>query len=99
MEKKVLEKKDTKGEYNNSQNLKKLVEGLKLKDVWAQKHPKKTGYTFFRGKSAARLDRFYTSGGIINRIKEIEIHPCPITDHQAITMSITLTATKVTYGR
>lgn len=41
------------------QSLERVITQLELKDAWEQKHKNEIKYTFIRGKSASKLDRFY----------------------------------------
>lgn len=95
----VLEKKDVKGEFNNSPVLQQIITELKLSDAWRMNNLNSQSYTFYRGVSASRLDRFYLSHNLKSHNKGCYIHPCPVSDHCAVVLEIQLVDTTIQYGR
>ena len=69
----VLNAKDVEGGVSFNQkfcpSLKDLVQTFGLCDVFRFIHPRSDEYTFFRaGSSASRLDRFYISNSLENKL-------------------------------
>lgn len=95
----VLDKIDIKGEFNHSHALSTLVKDLHFTDIWRSKHPNLTSYTFYRGNSASRIDRFYATESFKQHLKTCTIVPCPISDHCMLYMETPLVNTHITYGR
>lgn len=63
----ILEPGDTKNSCKNySTSLKSVIDSLKLKDILLQK--KTNEFTFLRGDSASRIDRFYANSTVVQNI-------------------------------
>lgn len=83
----VLDAKDTKGTQNNfSSGLKNLVDLLSLQDI--AKTRKANQFTFFRGNSASRLDRFYAPAGLLENVTDCTTHPLAFTDHHSVVIKL-----------
>lgn len=79
----VLEARDTKGPPNNlSNSLKSVVDLLGLQDI--AKMRKANQFTFFRGNSASRLDRFYAPAGLLENVTCCSTHPLAFSDHHSV---------------
>lgn len=89
--------KDRNGEESHLQSaalLRDLVNEHSLLDVWRELHPDSRQYSWVKvsdGKiTAARLDRFYVRKIHRNRMKRDTIIPVGFSDHQLITIDMTL---------
>jgi len=71
-----------------------VVKKLSLFDVWREHNPLTKQYTWVRvcneNISAARLDRFYLSYNIRNRVVNVNIIPNAISDHKFITVTVAM---------
>ncbi len=88
---------DRNGEEPNAQSATSLVGVIKkfnLSDVWREHNPFIKQYTWVKvcneRISAARLDRFYISGNLKNRVVSTEIIPNMLSDHKLIRVGFTL---------
>lgn len=79
----VLDEKDCKGANNFCPGLQQLVDKLKLNDV-SKKFTKNPAFTFFRGNSASRLDRFYFSTSLMEKISDFQTVPLAFSDHHSV---------------
>jgi exonuclease III len=83
----ILDPADTRGATKNlCHELKRMVDNLRMKDVYAkysQNYPNRQ-YTFHRGSSASRLDRFYLSNTMIDQTTDFEVSPVCFSDHHAV---------------
>jgi len=86
----VLSQADCTGNMNYSKALDKLVNGLKLTDVWTPTQPRAI-YTHYTPHGAARLDRLYVWPDLRNRKIGVETVIASFTDHIAVCLHITLT--------
>lgn len=78
--------------------LKNLVDLFRLKDVAKEK--KKAEYTFFRGESASRLDRFYAPVQFVENVTSVSTVPVAFSDHSAVIMKVRTSQSEiVTRGR
>lgn len=99
-----LNAKDTNGAMNFCQGLQQLVDKMKLTDV-SNHVLKNINFTFFRGSSASRLDRFYFSNGMLDRIKEVKTVPLAFSDHHSVIVKLninqkpTITSLKQSYWK
>lgn len=64
-----------------------------LVDVWRHKHPGRRGYTFTRalaggGGSAARLDRFYATDGLLAAVAYTTINARSPSDHRPVALTL-----------
>ncbi|XP_062710647.1 uncharacterized protein LOC134288787 [Aedes albopictus] len=81
----TLEDSDSRGPSKNScAGLKNLVELFKFKDV--AKVMAKSDFTFFRGESAALLDRFYAPAQFVENVVDCWTIPLSFSDHSAVVM-------------
>jgi exonuclease III len=79
----IIDSADTRGSSKNfCYGLKQLTIAMGLKDVAQVKNARK--FTFFRGISASRLDRFYVSSDLLSTIMEIQTIPVAFSDHHAV---------------
>ena len=80
------------GEYNTraKQKFTELSYKYSLIDVWRHMHPNDRKYTWLRKTplKAGRLDMFFVSDDLLNRITNADITPGYRTDHNTITITI-----------
>lgn len=68
----VLDPKDNKSDnVNDCPALRTLIRDLGWVDIWRELKRDEIGFTFQRGKSASRLDRFYCSPNFLPFVKDI----------------------------
>ena len=76
----------------SSRSLSNVIIHHDLIDAWRIKHPQTRQYTWVRVRenqvSAVRLDRFYTSKKLINRILSADIIPVGFTDHHLVVINL-----------
>lgn len=85
----ILDANDTKGSTKNYCNsLKTLVTNLDLKDVGKATRGQPVQFSFFRGSSASRIDRFYISANFLKFISSFETTSVPFSDHRAISIKM-----------
>ena len=94
----VLRREDCTSDFRPSNTLQQHTNSLQLTDAWTTKH-KTPGYTFFTGKSASRLDRFYVTRALTPCLQRMEVLPTPFSDHAAVNMKIKLDVKFLTMGR
>lgn len=83
----IVDGSDCLGENKNySSGLKQLIESFGWKDVAVML--KKKNFTFHRGISESRLDRFYVSKSFTGNIHDFKTIPVPFSDHCGILMKI-----------
>jgi exonuclease III len=95
----IIDSADTKGSTKNfCYGLKQLTISLDLKDVALVRNERK--FTFFRGASASRLDRFYVSTHLVSSVLDIETLPVSFSDHHSvlIKMKIDFRDRAINYG-
>lgn len=99
----VIDSDDVKGRaYKMCAGLKSLVTLFNFKDVDRQLNNRSPRtFTFVRGDSASRLDRFYTTPDFLTRITNFETLPVVFSDHHAIKFQYRLINNEkaVPYGR
>lgn len=83
----VLSENDCRGANNFCQGLQQLIDKMKLKDV-AKHKIKKPVFTFFRGNSASRLDRFYFSANLVDKVYDVQTVPLAFSDHHSVIVKI-----------
>lgn len=82
-----LEASDTNSAYKNfSTGLRSCVNLCKFVDV--TKFLKKDQFTFFRGESASRLDRFYGPKEFANQVSDVQTVAVACSDHSAVVLKI-----------
>lgn len=87
----ILDPTDTKGNTKNFCNsLKVLTSKMALKDVEKALKNQAVQYTFMRGDSASRIDRFYASQDLLKSVLNFETWPVIFSDHRAILMKISI---------
>lgn len=75
---------DSKGAANTfSPGLKSLISTMQLKDLEIEKKGSATKFSFTRGNSASRLDRFYVSRGIVEKTCDFDTKELSFSDHHA----------------
>lgn len=94
----VLAPEDCTGRYNYSRTLDRLIQGLRLKDVWQERTQRRI-YTHYTYQGAARLDRMYVSEDLYRKKTGATTIFAPFTDHMAATVRITLNAPMVRRGK
>lgn len=83
----ILNSSDATGATKNvSAGLKRLVESLQWKDIFAEM--KQNEFTFFRSGVASRLDRIYGPSRFVDLILEAKTISVPFSDHCAIVLKI-----------
>jgi exonuclease III len=83
----ILDPADTRGTSKNlCHELKRMVHNLSMKDIYTKFSQNYTSrqFTFHRGNSASRLDRFYASASLFEQITDFEVSPVCFSDHHAI---------------
>lgn len=88
---------DRNGEEPHAQSascLANVLKKLSLSDVWRVNNPSIKQYTWVKVNNeriyAARLDRFYISSNLKNRVVNTEIIPNILSDHKLVTVGFTL---------
>ena len=71
-------------------NLINLVKSSNLVDVWKQKKGDDPGHTLTYKGGSARLDRFYSSNALFQRISEINKLAVNFSEHQCVHVSISV---------
>ena len=94
----VLSQADCTGNMNYSKALHKLVQGLKLTDVWNTNNNRAI-YTHYTPHGAARLDRLYVSPSLRNRKMGVQTVMAAFTDHLAVCLRIALDTPLIRGGR
>jgi exonuclease III len=87
----ILDPADTRGTSKNlCHELKRMVETLSMKDIYTKfsQNYNSRQFTFHRGNSASRLDRFYASNSLFERITDLEVSPVCFSDHHAILIKL-----------
>lgn len=83
----ILNAGDTAGSNKNfCSGLKRLIELFKWKDIALEL--KKNIFTFFRGVSQSRLDRFYAPLKFVERVTDFCTIPVAFSDHCAVVMKV-----------
>lgn len=74
---------------------------MDLKDAERALKGQAVQFSFFRGDSASRIDRFYVSQDLVKSILSFETSPVAFSDHRAIIMKVTIDKTDLgtTFGR
>lgn len=82
----VLLKSDSNSKnLNTCVGLETLVQTLQLYDVELKKN-RRGNFTFIRGQSKSRLDRYYASLEVIEKVKTIATKPVAFSDHHAVVL-------------
>ena len=82
----VLLKSDSNSKnLNTCVGLETLVQTLQLYDVELKKN-RRGNFTFIRGQSKSRLDRYYASLEVIEKVKTIATKPVAFSDHHALVL-------------
>jgi Reverse transcriptase (RNA-dependent DNA polymerase) len=83
----IIDNADTRGATKNfCYGLKQLTIALNLKDIISLRNEKK--FTFVRGPSASRLDRFYVSLNFVSNVLGSQTVPVAFSDHHAVLLKI-----------
>jgi exonuclease III len=83
----IVDPADTRGTTKNlCHELKRLIETTNMKDVYSKYAGNYTTrqFTFHRGNSASRLDRFYLSTPLLSRTTNFRVAPVCFSDHSAV---------------
>lgn len=72
--------------YRNG--LRTFMEESMLSDVWRDRHPEKTNYTFRRADYASRLDFFLVSSHITERVSDMRSRASAQSDHNLLTIQV-----------
>lgn len=95
----IIDTTDTRGPTNNfCYGLHQLTLAMDLKDAVALRNEKK--FTFFRGASASRLDRFYMSSNLVCFVLGSQTIPVAFSDHHAVIIKLKIDVREraLTYG-
>lgn len=84
----VLEASDTNGSNNICQGLRQLTSSLDLKDVERCVLKNRVNFTFFRGSSKSRLDRFYGSDNFLTQVQNVTTLPLSFSDHHGVLIKL-----------
>lgn len=83
----ILNAFDTAGSNKNySTGLKRLIEIFNFKDIAVEL--RKHQFTFYRGDTESRLDRFYAPSAFLENVLDFTTLPVAFSDHHAIIMKI-----------
>ena len=88
----LLDKLDSMPETNDNsnyrENLKSFLEINNLVDVWRVINPHEKFFTWHRGDKRSRLDYFFISEHLLNRLVDTKIHPGIHTDHSLLELNL-----------
>lgn len=95
----VLIESDMVGSVKNfCGGLKNLVDSLELKDVEKTILKRQTNFTFVRGASKSRLDRYYGSVEFIKNVQCIRTIPLSFSDHHSVILKLCISQNRdITY--
>jgi endonuclease/exonuclease/phosphatase family metal-dependent hydrolase len=93
----VLDAGDSTGHGYYSRALSKLISGYSLRDAW-QARPGNTVYTHYIVHEATRLDRLYLTEGLLRRKTGVKTVAAAFTDHLAVVLRISMSATLLRSG-
>ena len=87
-----LDKLDTMSQLNDNSSYRKEIQSMldthELTDIWRVLNPNTRRYSWRRGKSASRLDYWFTSEHLLNSVHSVDIMPGFHSDHSIITLSL-----------
>lgn len=87
----VLNGDDMIGSAKNfCRGLKNLIDSLDLKDVEKTILKRQTNFTFVRGASKSRLDRYYASIEFIEKVQSVTTLPLSFSDHHSVVLKISI---------
>ena len=96
----VMNPKDQTGAYHPSHAMGRLYNDLQLCDVWEYVHKNHVEFTFCRGHSASRLDRFYINKQQTSTIYNITTLPVAFSDHCCLKLQLEIQERiPILYGR
>ena len=80
---------------------KRLLSRYHLVDIWRKQHPKLKTCTWLNADRSimSRLDKFYISSDLANDREVSGIHPCHLSDHDLISLTLFDTDHVITWGR
>ena len=88
----LLDKLDSMPERNDNpkyrDELKSFLEVNSLVDVWRILNPYKKVFTWHRGDKRSRLDYFFVSEHLLNRLDDVKIHPGVQSDHSLLELKL-----------
>ena len=88
----LLDKLDSMPIQNDNpiyrEELKSFLEVNNLVDVWLIMNPYERLFTWHRGDKRSRLDYFFISEHLLNRLKDVKIHPGIHTDHSLLELKL-----------
>jgi Reverse transcriptase (RNA-dependent DNA polymerase)/Endonuclease/Exonuclease/phosphatase family len=79
---------------NFCHGLSQMINIMSLRDSVSNRQTERR-FTFFRGSSASRLDRFYTSNGIFGNILGTKTTPTAFSDHYCFEIKIKIDRTQI----
>lgn len=83
----ILDGDDTRSNVKNfCAGLKNIIDLFSFKDI--AKQLKKAAFTFIRGDSASRLDRFYGPIEFVNEVIDLQNIPVAFSDHHAVIIKV-----------
>jgi len=93
----ILNPADTRGETKNiCYGLKQVTTSLNMKDAHSSINSNTRIFTFFRGTSASRLDRFYVTKNFFQTIITAGTHPTAFSDHSAVDLKLKINQNQIT---
>ena len=88
----LLDKLDSMPETNDNslyrENLKSFLDVNGFVDVWRTLHPFERIFTWHRGDKRSRLDYFFISEHLLNRLHDVRILPGIQTDHSLLELNL-----------
>lgn len=93
--------KDSSNDHtsNFSPMLKRLRQGLQLKDAWEVKYGNDREYSFIRGGFGSRIDRIYVSQSLSLNVVDAKYQVTSFTDHKAHIVKVQLPFMGKPFGR
>ena len=83
---------------NYRHNLKSFLDINNLVDAWRTIYPYEKKFTWYRGNQRSRLDYFFISEHLLNKLHKVEILPGLHSDHSLLSLSLD-SSSKETRGR
>lgn len=95
----IVNNRDATGATPKSDMTSRLMTSLDLFDVWRELHRNQTNFTFVRGGSGSRLDRFLISKSAREHIRTIQHVVTCFSDHKAVILRMVMPVTGTNIGR
>lgn len=91
--------RDATGATPKSEMTSRLMTSLDLVDVWREIHRNQTNFTFIRGGSGSRLDRFLVSKSTRGHLRTIQHAVTCFSDHKAVIVRMVMPVAGTNIGR